>query len=255
VAAVAIVGLQGRVGGDFKDNFRVPGVESQKAVDILNQRFPTQSGATGRIVFHTDHRLDTPAARAAIDDTRNVLAGRHHLVGVSDPFTMPSMAVSADGRTAYVDVQYSVQTLKVEHLADATKAVSAARHAGVEAELTGSITSAGDKAKGKEGIGVLVAVVVLLLAFGSAIAMGIPIGTRPLGVAIGVAGMKVLAGFVDVPSVSEMLGMMIGLGVGIDYALFVVTRHRQHLHEGMAVADAAGTANATAGQAVLFAGG
>src|SRR5262249_16486686 len=144
---------------------------------------------------------------------------------------------------------------KPQHLADATSAIAAARGAGVEAELTGGIAGAGDQPKGKEGIGVLVAVVVLLLAFGSAIAMGIPIGSALFGIAIGVAGMKVLAGFVDVPTVSEMLGMMIGLGVGIDYALFVVTRHRQHLHEGMAVADAAATANATAGQAVLFAGG
>jgi RND superfamily putative drug exporter len=103
-------------------------------------------------------------------------------------------------------------------------------------------------------IGLGVAVVVLLIAFGSVVAMGLPIGTALIGILLGSAAVGVLAGFTEVPSITKIVGMMIGLGVGIDYALFIVTRHRQHLHEGMSVADAAGTANATAGQAVLFAG-
>jgi RND superfamily putative drug exporter len=256
VAAVLIFGLQGRIGGPFKDNFRVPGVESQTAADVLNAHFPAHAGTSGRIVFHSATvALSDPRARATIEATRNALASGHDVVAVSDPFDATVHATSPDGHTAYVDVDYSVQTLNKAHLADAQSAVSAARSAGVQTEITGSIANADHAPEGKEALGVAVAIVVLLIAFGSAIAMGIPIATALFGILIGVAGMGVLAGVADVPSVSQMLGMMIGLGVGIDYALFVVTRHRQHLRQGASVADAVGTANATAGQAVLFAGG
>ncbi len=109
-------------------------------------------------------------------------------------------------------------------------------------------------APSSELIGIAVAIIVLLVAFGSVVAMGLPIVTALMGVFVGAAGVGVLSAFIDVPDFSLILCMMVGLGVGIDYALFVVTRHRQHLHEGMSVADAAGTANATAGMSVLFAG-
>src|SRR3546814_1677452 len=105
-----------------------------------------------------------------------------------------------------------------------------------------------------ELIGVGVAIIVLLVAFGSVVAMGLPIATALFGIFVGAAGVGVLASVLDIPEFSLILCAMIGLGVGIDYALFIVTRHRQHLHEGMSVEDAAGTAVATAGQAVLFAG-
>jgi RND superfamily putative drug exporter len=121
-------------------------------------------------------------------------------------------------------------------------------------ELTSSLVAEQGGPEGSEMVGLGVAVLVLLVAFGSVIAMGIPIGTALFGILLGMAGVSVLAGVIDVPSVSPMLAMMIGLGVGIDYALFVVTRHRQNLRAGMSVEDAAGWANATAGQAVVFAG-
>ena len=255
IVAVAVLAVSGQRGGSFNDSFRLPGAESQKAADVLSARFPTQSGATGRVVFHSAvSRLDDTAPRSAIDQTRHALAAGH-VTGVTDPFASGSQAISSDGRTAYVDVQYSVDLLTPQHVADADAAIKTSRAANVQTELSGSIANAGAKAQGKEMLGILVAIVVLLVAFGSAVAMGIPIGTALIGIVIGLAGMKILAGLADVPTVSEMLGMMIGLGVGIDYALFVVTRHRQHLHEGASVADAAGAAIATAGQAVLFAGG
>ena len=107
---------------------------------------------------------------------------------------------------------------------------------------------------GNEALGLAVAIIVLLLAFGSVITMGLPIVTALLGVGTGMAGVGIFAGLTSVPTVSEMLAIMIGLGVGIDYALFIVTRHREHLHDGMDPYDAAGQATATAGQSVLFAG-
>jgi RND superfamily putative drug exporter len=256
VAAVAVIAISGQSGGTFNDSFRFPGSESQKAADVLSARFPAQSGATGRVVFHSaDTRLDVVRLRTAIDRTRRALAEGHDVTGVTDPFAAGSRAIDADGHTAYADVQYSVDPLTPQHVADADAAVRSSRAAGVQTELGGTIANAGEKPQGKEALGVVVAIVVLLVAFGSAVAMAIPIGTALIGILIGLAGMKILAGFGDVPTVSELLGVMIGLGVGIDYALFVVTRHRQHLREGASVEEAAGQAIATAGQAVLFAGG
>jgi RND superfamily putative drug exporter len=255
IVAVAVLAVSGQRGGTFNDSFRLPGSESQKAAGVLSARFPTQSGATGRVVFHSAARLDGIGPRSAIDQTRRALAAGHDVTGVSDPFASGSQAISADRHTAYVDVQYSADLLTPRHVADATAAIKTSRAAGVQTELGGTIANAGAKAQGKEGLGILVAIIVLLVAFGSAVAMGIPIGTALIGIVIGLAGMKIFASVTEVPTVSEMLGMMIGIGVGIDYALFVVTRHRQHLHEGATVADAAGAAIATAGQAVLFAGG
>ncbi|MBV9871959.1 MAG: MMPL family transporter [Frankiaceae bacterium] len=255
-SAAMVFGIQAAVGGPLNNNFRVPGVESQTAADILTARFPARAGASGRVIFHsTKVPLTDSRARTAIHDTRRALAAGADVVAVSDPFNPQAGALSPDRRTAYVDVNYSVQTLKAAHATDAQRAVAIARHDGLQAEIGGSIMNAKQGASGSEGFGVLVAIIVLLVAFGSAMAMGIPIATAFVGILVGSAGMGILAGLTDVPSVSGMLGMMIGLGVGIDYALFVVTRHRQHLRDGATVADAAGVANATAGKAVLFAGG
>ena len=117
-----------------------------------------------------------------------------------------------------------------------------------------NVGSLDKKDPSSELIGIAVAIIVLLVAFGSVVAMGLPIVTALMSLFVGAAGVGVLSAFMDVPEFSLILCMMIGLGVGIDYALFIVTRHRQHLHEGMSVEDSAGVANATAGQAVLFAG-
>ena len=125
---------------------------------------------------------------------------------------------------------------------------------GVQVELTGSLALLAQEDPSSELIGVGVAIIVLLVAFGSVVAMGLPIATALMGIFVGVAGVGVLSAVMDVPEFSLILCAMIGLGVGIDYALFIVTRHRQLLQAGLSVEDAAGTANATAGQAVLFAG-
>ena len=256
VLAVAVVTLQGSVGGEFNNTFRVPGVESQQAADILSQRFPSESGVLGRIVVHRDEgRLDEPASRAAIATAVQHLSTSRDVAAASDPFDADRPSVSADGRTAYIDVSYTTQKLTADNNADAVAALGPAKASGLQVELTDALASAGGENEvGNEKLGLIVAVIVLLVAFGSVIAAGIPIGSALIGIMIGLAGIGVLAGHADVPEVSKILGSMIGLGVGIDYALFVVTRHRQHMHEGMDVADAAGTANATAGQAVLFAG-
>jgi RND superfamily putative drug exporter len=255
LAAVAIVGLHGSVGGQFKDNFRVPGVESQRAADILHDRFPSQGGQTARIVFHTGAgRLDDPGHKATVEHARRQLSTGHDVAGVTDPFGAQSAAISANGKTAYVDVSYTVTELKVTQFDDATAAAVAARAAGVQTEFTGALAEVVQSAPSSELIGVGVAIIVLLVAFGSVVAMGLTILTALMGLVLGVMGVGILAAFTDVPKSSLILCVMIGLGVGIDYALFIITRHRQYLHEGMSVEDSLGRANATAGQAVLFAG-
>jgi RND superfamily putative drug exporter len=255
LAAVAIVALQGRAGGEFDNSARVPGVESQHAVDVLNDRFPSRSGLSARIVLHTDvGRLDDGGHAPVVRDARALLAGSRGVAGVTDPFAPESAALSADGRTGYVDVTYAVDKLTAVQLDDAIAVTDTARANGVQVELTGDLALLATAAPSSELIGVGVAIIVLLVAFGSVVAMGLPIVTALLGIFVGAAGVGVMSAFLDVPEFSLILCAMIGLGVGIDYALFIVTRHRQHLHEGMSVQDAAGTAVATAGQAVLFAG-
>ena len=253
--AVAVFSIHSSFGGEVTNDFRVPGVEAQRAQDLLKERFPTQSGSSGQVVFHVaEGRLDEPSRRAQIAAVLDRLRGGGHVTLVSDPYDPSGPTVSPDGRTAFTSVQYDKQTLERANYDQAAAAVEPARTAGIQAEISGSIAMAANAVEGREGIGLVVAMVVLLVAFGSVIAMGIPIGTAVLGLAVGLGGVGILAGMTSVPDVSPMLAAMIGLGVGIDYALFVVTRHRQHLHEGMSVPDAAGRANATAGQSVLFAG-
>jgi RND superfamily putative drug exporter len=253
--AVAVFAWDGTAGGEPTNDYRVPGVESQHASDTLADQFPTFAGASGRVVFHVDDgRIDTAANRGAIEGAVARLAGGADVTVVTDPFDPAAPTVSPDGRTAYATVQYGELTLQPEHYDEVVDAVGPTRADGVQTEISGDIAGAAAEVEGQEGIGLIVALIVLLVAFGSVIAAGVPVATALIGVALGGAGLGIMAGFTDVPDTSPVLAIMIGLGVGIDYALFVVTRFRQHLHEGMSVPDAAGRANATAGQAVLFAG-
>ncbi len=256
MAAVAIFGLKSAVGGETTDDFALPGTETQAAGDLLSERFAAQSGATGQLVFHTTavEGFADPTAKAAVEATVEALRGVDGVAGVVDPLDPAEPVVSPDGSTALAGFTLVSATPQPSDFAAVDLAAEVGRDAGVQVEIGGSIAQAAQEVKGNEGIGLAVAVIVLLVAFGSVIAAGLPIGSALFGVAIGLAGVSVLAGFMDVPTVSPMLATMIGLGVGIDYALFVVTRHRQFLHDGHAVEEAAGRANATAGQAVLFAG-
>ena len=249
------IALQGRAGGKFDNSERVPGVESQHAADVLDARFPSRGGQAARIVLHTaDGRLDDADHAPTVDQARAQLAHGHGVAGVTNPFAPHAAAVSGDGKTAYVDVAYAVDKLTATQLHDATAVAERTRAGGVQMELTGQLAQLEQKAPSSELIGIGIAIIVLLLAFGSVVAMGLPIVTALMGIFIGASAVGVLSAVLNVPEFSLILCSMIGLGVGIDYALFIVTRHRQHLHEGMSVEDSAGTAIATAGQAVLFAG-
>ena len=255
VVVIAVVGLKGSIGGDTSDNFNIPGTEAQRGIDLLNDRFPAQGGASGQVVFaDPDGNITDAKARATVAATLVQIADNPNVVSVSDPFDATAPSVSADGRIAYSTVHYSVDPPGRAEGEAAKAAVETAREAGLQAELSRTIVRTTDQAEGNESIGLIVAVIVLLVAFGSVIAAGIPIGTAVFGIFIGLSIVGIMAGLTDVPSVSPLLATMIGLGVGIDYALFVVTRHRSFLHEGRSVVESIGLANATAGSAVLFAG-
>jgi RND superfamily putative drug exporter len=253
--AIFAFGLSSNYGGHTNDKFRIPGVESQRALDQLKAHFPAQAGTQGTIVFHVkDGVLTAGPAKAGIERALSQEAHAAHVLRVSDPYDARGPTVSADGRTAFARVQYDVDHLSTSANADVQASARAARAAGVQVEVDSAIAKAGQKIASQEKVGLLVAMVVLLVAFGSVIAMGIPIGAAVFGIVIGLSGIGLLAGAVDVPTVSPMLATMIGLGVGIDYALFIVTRHRENMQGGMTPVEAAARANATAGQAVVFAG-
>ena len=255
VVALVVVGKV--AGGQFVDRLQIPGVESQKATDLLLKTFPTQAGGSMQVVFHVSNGTvsDEPAA-SAIASSMDAMVSVPHVV---QPYPALVKQISADGTTVLTTVQFDdeVRVLPRSVYHEVVATTDVATDAGVQVEYGGEFPRLMEQPSlgGTEGIGLLAAMVILLFAFGSVIAMGLPIGTALFGLGAGIAAITCLSAFVDMPSTSEMLASMIGLGVGIDYALFIITRHRAGLHRGLTVEDASGRAIATAGQAVLIAGG
>ena len=254
IAAVGVIALGSLSGGKTSDAFEAPGVESQTALDVLQRDFPAAAGTSAQLVFATDTgTLSDPAAAAAVNAALADVARQPHVDSVG------TLQRAPDGRVAYADVQYDVpsdeiRTAAFNRLEDTAAEVK--RSDVVRMELGGDLPSEAVQPEfgGQEFVGLIVAAIVLLFAFGSIIAMGLPIGIALVGLATSVGLITIIASFVDVSSVSPTIATMIGLGVGIDYALFIVTRHRENLQLGLTVEDAAGRALATAGSAVLFAG-
>jgi RND superfamily putative drug exporter len=257
LAALAAVGaLMLTAGGKTSDDLAIPGTESQQALDLLEQRFPAQGGSSTQVVFAAPDgtSLDDPAAAAAIEATFADLAKVDGVSSVVAP--VAGQTVTQDGTVGFGEVRYpqnadSVDASTVDAVEDA---LAPARDAGLKAELGGDVVSEAAMGHSSELIGLAVAVVVLLLSFGSVLAMGLPLVTALVGLGIGLAGIGAASAVVDLASVAPTLATMIGLAVGIDYALFIVTRHRQNLAEGLDVDEAAARATATAGGAVVFAG-
>ncbi|HLM65657.1 MAG TPA: MMPL family transporter [Acidimicrobiales bacterium] len=253
---VAITILAGTAGGEPVDDFRLPGSDAQRAADILDESFPGRAGGDAVVVFAArDGRITDPANAAAVRDTMTAVARLPHVIEVSDP--LAPAAVAAGGTITRTEVHYDRPTndLGTATFEDLDRALAAAHHAGLRAEIGGSLAAWEPVEQvGSEQLGVLVAMVVLLVAFGSFVAMILPIGLALLSVAAGLTLVTVLSSIANVPTSAESIALMIGLGVGIDYSLFVVTRFRALRHAGEPVPQAAGHATATAGMAVLFAG-
>ncbi|MEV7302976.1 MMPL family transporter [Streptomyces clavifer] len=240
-------------------SFSIPGTEAQKAFDLLEERFPGGSadGATARVVFKApDGQKVTDAGNKA--EVGKIVAelksGSDQIASVADPFK--ANAVSENGSTAYISVSYEVSSME---LTDGTRealedAGEAARSSGMTVEIGGDALQVMPHTGATEVIGIAVAAVVLVITFGSLIAAGLPLLTALVGVGIGVSLITALANVLDLGSTTSTLAMMIGLAVGIDYALFIVSRYRAELAEGREREEAAGRAVGTAGSAVVFAG-
>ena len=256
---VGLGALAGASGGKVSDSFTVPGTQSQQALDLLKKEFPGTGGAVARIVFAAPpgHTLNEPQYRAVIQPTIN--AARQV------PQTVPNVAagfrqsaqVSNNGRVAFADLSFNVTLDKLNQSTkdDLNKVAAPARKAGLQVQFSGVQPGPSGSGEGAgDVIGLIVAFIVLMVVFGRVLPAFLPLLTAVVGVAAGLLVITAASGVVDVSSTTPTLAVMLGLAVGIDYCLFILTRHRQNLADGLEPREAAARAVATAGGSVAFAG-
>ena len=253
VVAALVIAASGAFGKKLEESFGAPGVDSQSATDLLSAAGADQAGLTAQVVvtpLDEQATLNAPELRAALTQLRSTAASLPHVLGVGDP------VISPDGRVGLIRLQYPVldklEPSDLEQLKTLTAVESPLR-----IELGGDLFYAFEEPQAGlgEAFGLIAAMVILLLAFGSIIAMGLPVGMAVFGLALAISSLSLVTYLIGLPSWAPVLGSMIGLGVGIDYALIIVTRHRENLARGIEVEESVGRAVSTAGQAVLFAGG
>ncbi|MFF0011353.1 MMPL family transporter [Streptomyces sp. NPDC005374] len=240
-------------------SFSIPGVEAQKAFDLLDERSPGSSadGGSANVVFKAPagEKMTEADNKAVVEQTVKKLGSGTEVASVTDPFTQRN-AVSKDGTIVYAQVKY---TAPAQELKDSTKdflekTVEESRDSGLTVEIGGDALDTVAGTGAGEIVGVAVAALVLVITLGSLVAAGLPLLTALIGVGISFAGITALANALDLGSTTSILAMMLGLAVGIDYALFILSRYRGELAEGREREDAVGRATGTAGSAVVFAG-
>ncbi len=255
VILAALAALAAAFHGATSDAFTIPGTESQRALDVLAKEFPGTGGATARIVVAAPpgHKITEP---------KYVKAGETALAKIAKApqvkFVAPLTAanVSKDQRIAFVTVQYAVSVDKItQQSKDALEAAAApAAKAGLEVEYSGGVISTTTKEGNNDLYGIIIAFFVLTITFGALVSAGLPLLTGILGVAVGLLSIHALSGVISLSSTAPTLSLMLGLAVGIDYTLFILSRHRQQLRDGVGYDDSIKLATATAGGAVVFAG-
>ena len=272
VVSLLVIGTSSAFGEKLEDSFGAPGLDSQRATDLLSWAGSDRAGLTAQLVLtprdDATTFFDSAPARTALTEVQEDVAALPRVLTTSDPAgalqagredAANSGVISSDGRVALIRVQYPVleklDSVDLENLKQV--GISAGEDSPLRVELGGDLFTAFEEAETGIGelIGLVAAVVILLLAFGSVIAMGLPIGMALFGLTLGISSLSLVTYLVDIPSWAPVVGSMVGLGVGIDYALFLVTRHREYLAQGMSVEESVGRAVATAGQSVVFAGG
>src|SRR5271165_4455739 len=259
VGVVGMIAISQLAGTAFSDSFSSGRSASEQVQDILAARFPQTAGTTADVVIHTSGPVRSPASEATTAAMVGTLRTLPHVTSVTSPFTpQGAHQVSHDGHIAFAVVQFDESQADVPKSAVSAvvdKARSFARP-GYEVAVGGPVVSkvVSPSPGSSEGIGILAAMIIMLLAFGSVVAMGLPIITALFGIAIGFAVLDLFSHVLTVPIFAPEMLAMIGLGVGIDYALFIVTRYRQGLAEGRDPRRAVMLALATSGRAVLFAG-
>lgn len=260
IALAALLGAGLGLGGQLQDSFAIPGTESQTAIDQLAAVFPQTAGASAKAVVEAPEgdTVDTADARAAIEEMEAELEDIDGIASVLGPFDeYAGDQISGDERTAYIQITFDGQVTDVtpEMLDEVTATGSIGEDAGLAVAFGGDVfqeTSFGLTIT--EVFGVLFAAVVLIITFGSLLSAGMPLLTALVGVGAASGGILIVASFATVSSTAPMLAVMIGLAVGIDYALFILSRHRNQLARGQDPEDSAAEAVATAGGAVVFAG-
>jgi putative drug exporter of the RND superfamily len=261
LAIIGVTVLAQTEGTHFENKFTAGNTPSQQATNILQATFPSKSGDSADIVFHTTSPITTAANEAAIAKVVASVEPLPWVQSVTSPFSAAGahqIAQPTRGNIAFAQVQFTTDTadIPVPAIKTVIRTAQAAAHNGFQVELGGApISAAATAAPGpSEGIGITAAILIMLLAFGSVVAMGLPIITALAGLGIGVALLELLTHVLTVPNFSPEMAAMIGIGVGIDYALFIVTRYRQGIFEGRDPRHAVVTSLMTSGRSVLFAG-
>ncbi|MEG3635159.1 MMPL family transporter [Micromonospora sp. S2-005] len=262
VAAIWLVVLVGlglaaaTLRGPTASNFTMPGTESQRALDLLNEQFPAAAGATGTIAVKAPApgQLGTPDGQAAIQSIVQEATTVPGVLAAVDPFQVGS--VSPDGQYALIQVQFNDGADQItEEQREAYEQLGAQAEAqGWQVAPGGEVLNTEPEVGSTEAIGVAVALVVLVVTFGSLVAAGMTMLNALIGVGVGMAGLFALSGVIELTSTAPILALMLGLAVGIDYSLFITSRYRQNLLDGMPADEAIGRAVGTAGSAVTFAG-
>jgi uncharacterized membrane protein YdfJ with MMPL/SSD domain len=251
VALVAVLAAAMAFGGKTNDKFTVPGTESQEAQELLEQKFPAASGTYARVVFAAPkgEKLTDPENQAAVQSSRGQASRAH---GVSQ---VTELSMTKDGRVGYADVIYPVPADKIDDPAreELEATGKPAEAAGLQVEFGGGLVRDESEAS-SESLGMMLGFVVLAITLTSLLAAGLPLLTAIIGVVVGLTGLQAFTKLFEVSETAPILATMLGLAVGIDYALFILTRYRQNLSEGMEAKEAAAHATATAGSAVVFAG-
>ncbi|TCB87385.1 MMPL family transporter [Micromonospora zingiberis] len=262
VAAIWLVVLVGlglaaaTLRGPTASNFTMPGTESQRALDLLAEQFPAASGATGTIAVKAPAagQLGTPDGQAVIQSITQEAAAVPGVLAAVDPFQVG--AISPDGRYALIQVQFGGGSDQMtDEQRDAYEQVGTQAEAqGWQVAPGGEVLNAEPEVGSTEALGVAVALIVLIVTFGSLVAAGMTMLNALIGVGVGMAGLFALSGVVELTSTAPVLALMLGLAVGIDYSLFITSRYRQNLVDGLPADEAIGRAVGTAGSAVVFAG-
>src|SRR5829696_6749605 len=257
-AVAAAVGLSSAFSGAFKADYTARGSDSRAAQDLLAERFPAMSGEQVDLVVHSDGGpVTAPATRAEVQRLLAEIATVPHVKGTASPYEVPG-SVSADGTTARATIQLDAANPDAMPVADTQRIIALAEQAarpGLDVALGGQVVQAAEQGEiGSEGIGLAAAAVILLLVFGSVVAAGLPILVAVVGLAISASVVGLVAAVIDVPDWSTSLAAMMGIGVGVDYVLLLVTRYREYLARGLAPRAATMATADTAGRAVLVAG-
>ncbi len=259
-AAIGIFAVSTSVGKKTASSFTLPGTGSQHAVDLLKSHFPAQAGDADQIVFHAKSgTLLSAADRATIGTTLARVGRLPHVTGIVSPYAAGQHAISRDGTIAFATVNFDQRANALPKTA-VDKVIStaeSARSGSLDVQLGGqAIEQAQQASLGfATVVGIAAAIVILLISFGSFSAMGLPIATALLGLGAGVGVITLASHVIDMPDFASELALMIGLGVGVDYALFIVTRFREtYRKNGGDVEQAVEAALNTSGRAVLFAG-